>query len=247
MRDHRRRCVRYLAGPSAALKLIDEKVQTAEGRAAIHRRQQAAAHLLLGAIADSKKEHLKALDHFKEALTINPDDLEALEYAGQQLLIVPDASLAVDYFSRLADKATLKQDFLLVARGKIYKAKALYALPRPNLNDANSVLKQVVASFPQAMGQFERAEVHELHGDIRRDASFDNANSSYVEALTHYSRVKQYEPKKSADAKIGIDRVTAKIAALNQKDAAKLPPSIALSAPPTGVPPAIPPPPTLRM
>lgn len=229
-------------GLLAALKLIEEKVDTAEERAATHRRQQAAAHLLLGAIADTRKEHLKALDHFKQALDLNPDDVEALEYAGQQLLLLPDPRSAFEYFSKLHDKATLMQDQLLAARSKISKAKSLYVLPKPNLTDANSLLKQVVGSFPQAMGHFERAMAHELHADIRRDASYDNANDSYVEALTCYSRAKDFEKGKSAFAVAGIERVTRKIAALNAEEPTAEVRASGLIAQPTGVPPAIPPP-----
>ena len=55
-------------GLQAALRLIDEKVSIAEERAVCHRRQKAAAHLLLGAIADSKNDHVAAFGQFQKHL-----------------------------------------------------------------------------------------------------------------------------------------------------------------------------------
>ena len=98
------------------------------------------------------------------------------------------------------------------------------------------------------MDRLQRAIVHELHGDIRRDAGYDNANDSYVEALTYYSQAKEFEKSNSRDAADGMSRVTVKIAKLNEEEQVARP-TVAggngstgpPSASPTAVPAALPP------
>src|SRR6185503_2369671 len=52
----------------------------------LHTTQTATSHLFLGAIAAAKSDHGVALRHFQDALEIDKYDMEAMEYAGQQLL-----------------------------------------------------------------------------------------------------------------------------------------------------------------
>jgi tetratricopeptide (TPR) repeat protein len=224
------------ASLAAALKLAEEKLVTADKYAGAHRRQKAAAYLLLGAIADSKKDHLSALQHFKSVLEIEPDDVEALEYAGLQCLFIPDANSALVYFNGLLNIATDRNDELLAARAKVLKARANCAFAQPNRKEANRLLKEVVTAFPQAMGTIERARLHEFHGDIRREAGNDGvASQSYVDALALYSQAKR-QPKAKIEASEGYSRVSERIAELNQSAAP--PPSPLTSQ--TGVPAVLP-------
>lgn len=200
---------------ASALKLIDEKVGVAEGFVASHRRQKAAAHLLLGAIADTKGDHVKALGHFEEVLKIEPDDLEALEYAGLQVMRVPDPTLALSYFQRLETQAHFRNDAVLGAKSRVLQARAYYAIP--HLSNANSMLVEVVKSLPPGMSLFEKASIHELHGDVRKENGFMNAHASYVEALTLYRQASEMDQTASADAKQAFGRVSVKIATLNDE------------------------------
>lgn len=53
------------------------------------------AHLTRGAMYDARGNHEDALDQFKNALEIKPDDLQALEYAGLQLALVGSAGRSI--------------------------------------------------------------------------------------------------------------------------------------------------------
>ena len=75
-----------LVNPPSAVTSIDQKIGLAKHTAEIHARQKAMAHLLLGAIADSRRQHAKALPQFEAALALDGNDSDALEYAGLQLL-----------------------------------------------------------------------------------------------------------------------------------------------------------------
>ena len=148
--------------------------------------------------------------------------MDALQYAGEQLLRVPDARLALEYFEKLLQQATLRQDVLLAARSKVLQARAYYALPTANLNAANALLGKVVVGFPAGMPPLERASVHELHGDVRADANWANANGSYMSALVIFQTV-AVNNGKARDAQEGARRVTLKIAKLNEEDATPAP------------------------
>lgn len=193
----------------AALALADEKIGIASTHVDTHKQQKLAAHLLLGAIADSKKDHLSALGHFQDALDIDPSDVEAIQFAGQQLLCVPDARQALTYFERLDKIARKQADGTLGFRARILQARAYYALPQPNLRAANELLRAETVKFPVEVDSLERAEVHELHGDVRRDRGQINARDSYQASLLTYAR--HSEACGGKEAADGVLRVTKKI------------------------------------
>ncbi|PPD28440.1 MAG: hypothetical protein CTY20_10180 [Hyphomicrobium sp.] len=226
----------------AALKLASEKEEAAGKLAEQHRRQKAAAHLLLGAIADSKKDHLAALQHFKAALDIDPDDVEALEYAGLQSLFIPDPTSALNYFTQIVAIAAQRGDLLLNARAKVLQARAHHAFAQPNYNTANQILLGVVQSLPPAMSTIERARICEFHGDVRREANYNVvASGSYVASLSLYSQA-EHQSSTVDEARIAIPRVTKHIAALNQGQQPETAVAIPQLAPPQSVPPVLPPP-----
>jgi tetratricopeptide (TPR) repeat protein len=207
------------ASLEAALKLTEEKLLTADKFAGIHRHQKAAAHLLLGAIADSKKEHLAALQHFKAALELNPEDVEAIEYAGLQCLYIPDGNTALSYFNDLEQIATARSDDLLYARAKVLQARAYIAFAPAKWRDASGLLNRVVGNFPADMPTIERARIHELHGDIRRENGYGPvASQSYVAALALYEQARRHNGAAS-EATNGYDRVRDWLAKLNQSGA----------------------------
>jgi hypothetical protein len=144
----------------------------------------------------------------------------------------------LEYFDRLLGQATLRQDVLLAARSKVLQARAYYSLPAPNLPQANTLLRQVAGAFPAGMRILERAIVHELHGDIRRDAGFVNAHASYMNALVLYSQVKEIAQADAAEAEQGVRRVTLKIADLSEGEATEEPEGSDSSAP-APMPPSI--------
>ena len=79
--------------------LAEHRRKNIEKYRQLHTTQTATSHLFLGAIAATKLEHGAALKHFQDALEIDPHDLEAMEYAGQQLLKLGHPEAALEYFS----------------------------------------------------------------------------------------------------------------------------------------------------
>ncbi len=204
------------ASLEAALKLTEEKLLTADKFAGIHRRQKAAAHLLLGAIADSKKDHLEALRQFKAALELNPEDVEAMEYAGLQCLYIPDGNTALSYFNDIEKIGAARSDDLLLARAKVLQARAYIAFAPAKWKDASGLLNKVVGNFPADMPTIERARIHELHGDIRRENGYGPvASQSYLAALSLYEQARRHNGATS-EAASGYDRVRDWLAKLNQ-------------------------------
>jgi hypothetical protein len=55
------------------------------------------ALLTRGAMYDSRGQHEDAFDHFREALRLKPDDLQALEYAGLQLTLAGSAENSIEF------------------------------------------------------------------------------------------------------------------------------------------------------
>lgn len=197
-----------------AIGFAKEKIEVSSKLLQSHRNQLATSYVLLGAMADADAKHIIAFDNFQKALEIVPDDPEVLEYSGLQQLRVPNAAQAIEIFRRLEALGRSRNDALVVARGIHYQAQAYMSLPKPDLNAANRILLPIIGAFPAVMPQIERAEIHELHGNVRRDLKFRNSNDSYTNALTIYSTV---HAQKRADvrARDGIARVTAEIAKLN--------------------------------
>ena len=88
-----------------ALLRTKEREDIALEKTGLHKKQRAIAHLLLGAIADSKNDHQAALTHFQTALDIDNNDVEALEYVGLQLLKMGNAAQGLAEFIKLSDPA----------------------------------------------------------------------------------------------------------------------------------------------
>jgi tetratricopeptide (TPR) repeat protein len=200
-----------------ALQLIDEQVETAQQWQAAQKRQKAAAHLLLGALADSKGNYEKALAHFQSALDLNSEDLDAREYAGLQMLRTANAQQALEYFKELEAKARTIQNEPLIARSLKLQAEAYCELPTPRYANANQLLLQVVNGFLNTVSPFERALIHNQHGDVRRKLGFQNAAlTSYQAAKNVLAVLKEQRMPDAKDARVAFETVSAKIVELNR-------------------------------
>ena len=177
-------------------------------------------------------------------MEIDPEDTDALDYAGKQDLKLANPQGALQYFGRLQQAAAAKGDDLLVARSKRFQAEARLSFPMPQYGQANQLLLQIVAAFPTAMTTIERANIHELHGRVRKNAGNPGvAMTSFQNALVAYSQLHAQQPN-DQEAKDGIARVTREIAALNDDNtSAQIPAQLALPGNTTNGPPmALPPP-----
>jgi hypothetical protein len=200
-----------------ALRLIDDQVETAQQWQVAQKRQKAAAHLLLGALADANGHHEKALAHFQSALDLNSEDLEAREYAGLQQLRTANAQLALQNFKELEAKARTMQNEPLIARSLKLQAEAYCKLPGPRYANANALLLQVVNGFLNAVSPFERALIHNQQGDVRRKLGFQNAAlTSYQAAKNILAVLKEQRVPDAKDAKVAFETVSAKIVELNR-------------------------------
>jgi tetratricopeptide (TPR) repeat protein len=90
--------VRFFAASSVEKSILNAQNQRnlSLKRAEYYLNEKFLAHILRGAIADSNRDYEEALDQFKQALEIKPDDLQALEYAGLQQVLNgnPDEAIA---------------------------------------------------------------------------------------------------------------------------------------------------------
>ena len=184
-----------------------------------HGRRRALAHLLLGAKhassfpADPLKrnsERIRALENFDAALEINPDDDEALEYAGLMCLELANPLAAVERFERLIELRKMSGDRLLW-RAYQLQATAYERLPSPNYRDANKALIDAVKCYDLGGAPLERAHLHEQHGNVRvKCSAFIVANQSFQSAQGIYEKFQD-----TAEGKAGLERVTQAIARLN--------------------------------
>lgn len=63
------------------------------------------ARLTHGATKDSLGDHYGALTCFDSALSLRPDDLQALEFAGVQLTLIGSAASAIEHLDRIVDNS----------------------------------------------------------------------------------------------------------------------------------------------
>ncbi len=200
-----------------ALKLIEERVHAASRWQSAQMRQKSAALLLLGAIADAKGHHGSALEHFEEALNVNPEDLEARKYAGQQLLKNANPQQALQYFVEVEKKARSLSDMQLVCESLLLQARAYCALPAPQYWKANATLLSVVKEFAKGISPLDKAEMHEFHGFIRQNLGTQNALGSYQAAKNIYVTLIEHGGAFYYEAKAGYARVSEKVEQINRE------------------------------
>ncbi len=203
-----------------AITAADERATVANLRAQSQRREQALAHLMLGAVHASHQSddtgelaeaRALALAEFDKALAIDPEDRDAIQYAGMMLLQMANARGALDRFNTLVNLAKVDADKLRLARAYRLQATAYASLPSPEWMNANGALITALNEYPQTTPPLEHAEAHEQHGDVRTSwQRFGVANTSYQAALTIY-----YANRSVPAAAEGITRVSGKLAKLN--------------------------------
>lgn len=194
---------------SAAAGRSEQQARLAVQQASLHERERALAHLLLGALADARSDHQTAFAEFEKVLQLDPEDVEALEYAGLQLLKLGNADGAEDHFRRLEAKAFQRGDKLLLARAARQRALAYEHLG--GLQQANSSLLSAIDAYPPNTTPLELAHTHEQHGRVRRKAGFAVANQSLQNALVLFSTL-----RKAKDGKRGVERINQAIKELNE-------------------------------
>lgn len=174
-----------------ALGRTQERESLAQEKAALHGKQRAMAHLLLGAIADSQNRNDEALAQFQAALQLDEHDSEALEYSALQLLKLGNPSQAFTEFERLAQIAANSGNPLLQARALRGCGRAHESMPTPSNANANVAYRDAIAAFPNNGPPLDIAYIHELRGlaNMKIRNNKNQAFKSLMEALTRYSKL----------------------------------------------------------
>jgi tetratricopeptide (TPR) repeat protein len=198
------------ASIAAAADRCEQQVTLARRQALLHEREQALAHLLLGAIADARSDHAAAFSEFEKALELDSTDVQALEYAGLQLLKLSNPIGAAQHFQRLVEIAKELGDHLLQARA--YRHLALAHEQLGALPTANGELIAAIAAMPSNTDPLEVALTYEQHGRVRGKAGYENATESLQKALVVYSGL-----SRTIEGQAGIERINAAIKRLNER------------------------------
>lgn len=194
----------------AAATRSEQQAKLAVRQANLHEKERALAHLLLGAIADARSDYQTAFAEFEKALQLDEGDLEALEYAGLQLLKLGNAVGAADHFEKLETKALERGNKLLLARA--YRQRALAYEHLGGHPQANSCLLSAIGAYPPNSDTLELAHTHEQHGRVRRKAGFAIANQSLQDALVLYSNLGKAKPGRR-----GVERINQALKELNEE------------------------------
>jgi tetratricopeptide (TPR) repeat protein len=192
----------------SSIQQIERQLQLWRGHEAHYKRQLSSAHLLKGAISaarasklrmegrDDRDENLIALSHFLEALKLDRNDIEALEYAGHTRVQLHDYDGALEDLDQILD-LTKKQPKSL-ARARAYRFKADVFERRGNHGLAKSALESALDATPPILGEdrIEEAQTHEAHGRICEKLGFGGlAPQSYEKAEIVYKSLGTDEAK----------------------------------------------------
>lgn len=182
-----------------ALTEINEQMKYWQEHQANYKRQQAAAHLLKGAIAatrgqketasggDGDQYHRSALSHFLQALEIDDMDVEAIEYAAHQHRVLGEFDDARNLYFRLAALTDKPEPAVALTRARAFSF-AGEMLERAydatgiavRLNDAKIALEDALRSLPiHARNDFQHAFIH------RHLASVENKRRTAQLPLNH--------------------------------------------------------------
>jgi tetratricopeptide (TPR) repeat protein len=176
----------------------------------LHTAQTATSHLFLGAIAASKSDHGGALKHFQDALQVDPNDLEAMEYAGQQYLKLGHPEAALQHFLRMRDQAQQTQDPRQEMRALRHCGLAYQSFALPQWAESRRVLLQAEKLVPKVLDPLDAAFTLEWLGRVRKQLKgYRRAKDSFADALVRYSASTE------AEAAEGAARVRKEIGEIN--------------------------------
>lgn len=199
-----------------AVARTEERSRLAHKKEELHLKERGLAHLLLGAIADSERDHQAALIHFQSALELNPDDAEALEYVGFQYLKLGSATEALAAFAKLEEFARNRGSLLLQAQAHRYCGMAQEKLPTPRLGLANAAYGAAIAVFPHNGPQIELARIYESRALVSMELGFRRqTNECLMHALARYAEHERLQKRRQPD-RSGTTRILAALKKLEE-------------------------------
>jgi tetratricopeptide (TPR) repeat protein len=204
----------------AALAEIDAQMNFWEQQHAHYKRQEAAAHLLRGAIAAGgmgTDDQRRALDHFLKALAIDDTDIEALEYAAHQRRVLGDIDDAVADYDRLAsltnkpgaDYARVRVKALRYA-GEMYDRR-FYGTDgvRRDLDRAKERLEEALKHLPVLLrDELDHAAIHEVLGRVEDRRGTKNLPGENLEEAQRIYRALIRNKRDVIEAEAGLVRVS---------------------------------------
>jgi len=205
----------------AALSEIEDQEKYWTAKQANYSRQKVTAYLLRGAIAaahgtktrvngiDGEQHNRVALGYFQRALEIDPNDLQALEYAAHQqriLGMLDDALASYQKARDIVQSKTDEESALLYMRaqrfrGEIYWEKYLKTQVMQRLNDARDDLTDALNRMPTiARDDFDHAfilrclaAVEWKKGIQQCSARLLNAENIFLNLIRRKKRLKEAE------------------------------------------------------
>jgi tetratricopeptide (TPR) repeat protein len=199
-----------------AVTRTSERGHLAQKKEKLHLKEKAVAHLLLGAIADSENQNQAALIHFQSALELDPEDSEALEYAGFQYLKLGSAAEALAAFTKLESLARERRDPLLQAQALTNSGMAFEKLPTPRLRNASIAYGSAIGIFPKDGPQVELARIYERRALVSIELGYRPlAHECLMHALARYAEHERTRKRRRAEQP-GTTRILAALKTLEQ-------------------------------
>lgn len=222
----------------SALDEIQQRMQWCDDQRSSHKRQQATAYLLKGAIAaaradkertagqDAVARDREALGCFQKALETDSHDIEALEYVAHQHRILGEIDNAISSYQTLADQTDGPEPGKALVRmralrylGEMFERKFDAARVQLNLNTAKNHLTAALNIMPEvARDTLLEAFTHRWLGSVEDkkgtarlwQQEFDAADRIFAGLISRH--------KDMAEAQAGLEEVKQlRAAAINRR------------------------------
>jgi tetratricopeptide (TPR) repeat protein len=201
---------------------LERQVKASKERHKHLEHQLATAHLLRGAMyvadasahspGDGRPHIASALGHFESALVVDPADREALEYAAHMYVIMKQDNDAEDHLERLF-QVTAKEAKSL-SRARAFRYKSDLDVAHGQRTEARRAAKSALKALPNLHGEdrIEEAEMQEIVGDRQI------VLHAHIQARSHWEIAEAlFDQIMTPEAKVGLERVRAKLANLNAR------------------------------
>jgi tetratricopeptide (TPR) repeat protein len=204
-----------------AARLSADRARFSEILGKEHQQREALAHLLLGAKAASRQSgdprernaaRSEALDQFDKALAIDSNDADALEYSGMMLLELNEPAMALQRFENLIE-CRKSVGGVNLARAYRLKAMANEQQVPPKNTLAYEALTRAIQELPPGC-TLDHALTYEHLAMAAQKLSYSAKHLQHLrKAWTFYHTLRN-----SIEGKNGLDRVSAKLAKLDDPD-----------------------------
>ena len=164
-----------------------------------------------------RDQNEKALQEFLAALKVKGDDVDALELAGKQSLVLGDDEPALRYFQRMGAAAKTNEFHLQHARALRLQAEILEKRSRPSdWDDARGILitaiEEVLAEIKRSSPDktLELAKAYRVRGEVQmKREKFTASRTALDEALPLFEKLGPQGKDGVKSTKAAIERLDA--------------------------------------